>query len=58
LEAIPVGGGENLQEWLFQLLPEWLGPPPFVSMIYSVLFVGACFLPVIELYRRRIFLKL
>jgi len=58
LEAIPAGGGENLQERLFQLLPEWLGPPPFVSMIYSVLFVGACFLPVIELYRRRIFLKL
>jgi hypothetical protein len=39
-------------------LPSWLGPPPFVSMLYSVLFVGVCYLPVWELYRRRIFVKL
>lgn len=58
LAAIPVDHRSNLQRWLFQLLPSWLGPPPFVSMIYSILFVAVCFLPVMELYRRRIFIKL
>jgi predicted acyltransferase len=56
--AIPLRGGENLQRWLFHLLPHWLGPPPFVSMLYSILYVGFCFLPVLVLYRRRIFLKI
>jgi predicted acyltransferase len=56
--AVPVGSGENLQQLLFRLLPSWLGPPPFVSMLYSVLFVGVCYLPVWWLYRRRIFVKL
>jgi predicted acyltransferase len=58
LQAIPVWDGENLQEWMFHLLAGLPGPPPFVSMIYSILFVGVCFLPVMELYRRRIFIKL
>jgi len=57
LAAIPVRGGD-LQQWLFHLLPRWLGPPPFVSMVYSVLYVGVCYLPVLVLYRRRIFIKL
>jgi predicted acyltransferase len=58
LAAIPIHSGEDLQQLLFRLLPSWLGPPPFVSMLYSVLFVGVCYLPVWELYRRRIFVKL
>jgi predicted acyltransferase len=58
LAVIPVRGGGDLQQWLFHLLPSWLGPPPFVSMLYSVLFVGVCYLPVLCLYRRRIFVKL
>jgi predicted acyltransferase len=58
LAAIPVRSGEDLQQLLFRLLPSWLGPPPFVSMLYSILFVCVCYLPVWELYRRRIFLKL
>jgi predicted acyltransferase len=57
LAAIPVRGG-NLQQLLFHLLPSWLGPPPFVSVLYSVLFVCVCYLPVWQLYRRRIFVKL
>jgi predicted acyltransferase len=56
--AIYMPGGENLQQYLFSLLPRWLGPPPFVSMLYSILFVLACFLPVFALYRRKIFIKL
>jgi predicted acyltransferase len=58
LTAIPVRTGENLQQLLFRLLPSRLGPPPFVSMVYSVLFVCVCYLPLEALYRRRIFVKL
>jgi predicted acyltransferase len=58
LAVIPVAGAGNLQRLLFGLLPHWLGPPPFVSMLYSVLFVGICFLPAWLLYRRHIVIKL
>jgi predicted acyltransferase len=58
LAVIPVRGAGNLQVWLFQLLPAWMGPRPFISMIYSILFTTVCLLPIAELYRRRIFLKL
>jgi predicted acyltransferase len=58
LAAIYLPGGGNLQQFLFHLLPRWLGPPPFVSMLYSMLFVLVCYLPVLFLYRRKIFIKL
>jgi len=58
LSAIRLPGGSTLQRLLFQLLPRWLGPPPLVSMMYSVIFVAVCALPVLFLYRRRIFIKL
>lgn len=58
LAVIPVSKTENLQRFLYGLLPRWLGPPPFVSMIYSILYVVACFLPILYLYRRKIFIKL
>ena len=58
LSAIYLPGGENLQQFLFHLLPRWLGSPPFVSLLYSMLFVLVCYLPVFALYRRKIFIKL
>jgi len=58
LAAVRMPRGGNLQQSLFHLLPYWLGPPPLVSMIYSVLFVLVCALPLIPLYRKKIFLKL
>jgi predicted acyltransferase len=58
LSAIYLPGGKNLQGCLFHLLPRWLGPAPFVSMLCSMLFVLACYLPVFVLYRRKIFIKL
>jgi predicted acyltransferase len=58
LDAIRVSGGGNLQKLLYRALPHWLGPPPFLSMLYSVLYVGVCLLPVLYLYRRKIFLKI
>jgi predicted acyltransferase len=56
--AIALPGGRNLQQLLYSLLPRWLGPAPTVSLIYSILFVVACYLPLLILYRKRIFIKL
>ena len=65
LAAVPMAGGGNLQRGLFGwlrgvlgLLPGWPGPLGFASLVYSVLFVLVCALPVLYLYRRGIFLKL
>ena len=58
LAVIPGYGGLNLQQYLFHLLPAVLGPPPLVSLVYSILFVAACYGATYFLYRRRIFLKL
>jgi predicted acyltransferase len=58
LSAIYLPGGGNLQQYLFHLLPRWLGSPPFISMLYSMLFVLVCYLPIFVLYRRKIFIKL
>lgn len=58
LGAIKLPGGATLQQSLFGLLPRWLGPAPAVSLIYSILFVLVCYLPVLGLYRRKIFIKL
>ncbi|MGO8760087.1 MAG: acyltransferase family protein [Terracidiphilus sp.] len=58
LAAIPFPGASNLQQALYRLLPQWLGPPPFVSLVYSILFAAVCFLPILFLYRRKIFIKL
>lgn len=58
LSAIPLGQQETLQQWVFRLLPSGLGSPAFLSLIYSLLFVAVCFVPVLALYRRKIFIKL
>jgi predicted acyltransferase len=58
LSATPVAHRETLQQWLFRLLPTGLGSPPFLSLVYSVLFVAVCFVPVMMLYRRKVFIKL
>lgn len=58
LAVIRIPGGSNLQRLLYHLLPQWLGPPSFRSLIYSILYVAVCSLPVLYLYRRKIFLKI
>jgi len=57
LSVIHVARGETLQQWLFRLLPVGLGSPAFLSLIYSVLFVAVCSVPVLILYRGRVFVK-
>ena len=58
LGATKLHGAANLQQLLYGLLPHWLGSAPTVSMVYSILFVLVCYLPVLGLYRRKIFIKL
>ncbi|MFT4113253.1 acyltransferase family protein [Silvibacterium sp.] len=58
LGAIPAGNAGTAQRFSYLLLPGFLAPGPFRSLVWSVLFVGACFVPIAVLYRRRIFLKL
>lgn len=58
LVAIVLGSGRTLQQVLFALLPQRMGSPAFVSLCYSVLFVGVCYVPLRELYKRGIFIKL
>lgn len=58
LGSISLDGYGTLQRFLFLLFPAWVGPVAFRSLIWSVLFVATCYLPVRWLYRRRIFLKL
>ena len=56
--SIHVAKSETLQQWLYRLLPTALGPDALRSLIWSVLFDAACFLPVWALYRKKIFIKL
>jgi predicted acyltransferase len=58
LQAVQLPSGIILQQYLFLLIPHWLGPPPMLSLIYSLIFVAVCAAPMLELYRRRIFVKL
>jgi predicted acyltransferase len=58
LGSIPLAGYGNVQRFTFELLPAWLGSPSLRSFLWSLLFTGVCFLPVLWLYRRRIFIKL
>ncbi len=55
LGVMRVAGGGNLRQWLFHLLLHWLGPPAFASMMYSILYVGVCMLPVLLLCRNETF---
>jgi predicted acyltransferase len=58
LDSIPLRGYSTLQRFTYLLLPNWLGPAPFRSLLWSLLYVGVCFLPVLVLYRRGIVVKL
>lgn len=58
LAAVTLTNGVNLREFLYSGLPQAPLSPPLVSMVYSVLFVLICLLPVMYLYRHKIFLKL
>jgi predicted acyltransferase len=48
----------NLQRWIYYKILAVITNPPMASLIYSLLFVGVCWLAIYMLYRRRIFLKI
>lgn len=58
LSSIHMPRGENLQQYLYHWIPQFLGTPAFVSLLYSLLFIGICFLPVLYLYKRKIVVKI
>jgi hypothetical protein len=47
-----------VQRYLYLVLPAALGPAALRSLIWSVLFVGVCFVPVLYLRRRGLIIKL
>lgn len=52
------GSRLNLQQWIYQPLAAHISNPYMASLVYAVLFVGVCFVPVAVLYRRKIYLRL
>lgn len=51
------GSSIPLQHWLYHPLAAAIPNPGIAALTYAILFVAVCFLPVLVLYRRRIFLK-
>ena len=49
---------QTLQQWLYLNLFQSIGTAAFGSLLYSLAFVFVCWLPMLVLYRRKIFLKL
>lgn len=58
LGVVTLSNGQTLQKFLYNLLPQSLVSQSLLSVTWSVLFVAVCFLPVLYLYRHKIFLKL
>ncbi len=50
--------GVHLQRWIYSGILGVIGNPAMASLIYSLCFVGFCWLVIYQLYRRRIFLKI
>lgn len=51
------GSTTSLQRWLYQPLAAVIPNPSVAALVYAILFVGVCFLPVLILYRKQVFLK-
>jgi predicted acyltransferase len=47
----------SLQEYLYRTLFGAIAPKEFGSLVYAVLFVCLCWLPIYAMYRKRVFLK-
>lgn len=51
------GSDVRIQQWLYAPLRALIPNPSVAALSYAVLYVALCFLPVLVLYRKRIFLK-
>lgn len=58
MSLIHIQPGINLQRWIYYKILETIVNPAMASLIYSLGFVGFCWLAIYPLYRRRIFLKI
>jgi predicted acyltransferase len=58
LRVIHVTVGMTLQRWLYQPLAATISNPSIAALSYAILFVAACFLPTLLLYRDKIFLRI
>lgn len=58
LSSIPTHAGSNLQETLYQSILHIVPNAPLASLLYSLAYVGVCWLFTYSLYRRRIFIKI
>jgi predicted acyltransferase len=58
--TIPTGAGHRLElgEWSYRHIFAFIHPPGLASLVYSIVFMLVCWLPVSILYRKKIFLKL
>jgi predicted acyltransferase len=52
------GSGYTFQQMLFHPFATLIPNPYIAALTYAVVYVGLCFVPVLLLYRKRIFLKL
>ena len=58
LDTIHMPGSTlTIQQWLYHPLAATIPNPYIAALSYAILFVGVCYLPVLYLYRRKIFLK-
>jgi predicted acyltransferase len=58
MSLIHMQPGVNLERWIYYRILGVIANPPMASLIYSLGFVGFCWLAIYMLYRRRIFLKI
>lgn len=57
LWAIHMGPQMSLGYWIYLRVFAWIQPPGVASLLYSICFVLACWVPMAILYRKKIFLK-
>ena len=50
--------GVTFLRWFYLSLLRVIPYPPMASMVFSILFVAVCWVPIYMLYRRRIFIKI
>ena len=58
LSNIHVGQHSNVLHWCYQHIAAVIGPPSVASLTYSLLYVLVCWLIVLPLYRKKIFIKI
>jgi len=58
LSSIPTHPGMNLQETLYRSILHTVPNAPFASLLYSLAYVGVCWIFTYSLYRRGVFIKI